>query len=332
MSKVQTRFHSGMFLDETATLSHWHVPAAHFLEAWSDARTVDGTVTIVQPLIQPMFNAKSAHEVVQTLLDRPERNGYDIVRKYWMGQARAGARCAGAARAAGAQGAAWCAGATPTVAPQIAPGQQAGATPRHAASPADVAAVSQQAAPRRRRPNSARPPRSSGTGGDGCMTGSFRAPRLRQARHAAAPGAPSAPGAPGAPSPVAGIEVNFRRDPTIYDGRFANNGWLQELPKPVTKLTWDNAALMAPATAERLECRQRRRHSGHARGSPAARAGVHHAGPCPGCRHRPSRLRPHPRRAGRQRHGLQRLRAARQHSPVVRRRGSVAAPATTTAW
>ncbi len=49
------------------------------------------------------------------------------------------------------------------------------------------------------------------------------------------------------------MEVNFRRDPTIYDGRFANNGWLQELPKPVTKLTWDNAALIAPATAERLE-------------------------------------------------------------------------------
>ena len=47
--------------------------------------------------------------------------------------------------------------------------------------------------------------------------------------------------------------MNFRRDPTIYDGRFANNGWLQELPKPVTKLTWDNGALMAPATAERLQ-------------------------------------------------------------------------------
>ena len=52
-------------------------------------------------------------------------------------------------------------------------------------------------------------------------------------------------------APIDGIEVNFRRDPTIYDGRFANNGWLQELPKPMTKLTWDNAALIAPATAER---------------------------------------------------------------------------------
>jgi molybdopterin-containing oxidoreductase family iron-sulfur binding subunit len=48
------------------------------------------------------------------------------------------------------------------------------------------------------------------------------------------------------------MELNFRTDPTVYDGRFANNGWLQELPKPLTKLTWENAAMMSPATAERL--------------------------------------------------------------------------------
>ncbi len=48
------------------------------------------------------------------------------------------------------------------------------------------------------------------------------------------------------------LEVVFKPDPTIFDGRFANNGWLQELPKPLTKLTWDNAALISPATAERL--------------------------------------------------------------------------------
>ena len=108
MSKVQTRFHSGMFLDETATLCHWHVPAAHFLEAWSDARTVDGTVTVVQPLIQPMFGGKSAHEIVQTLLERPERNGYDIVREYWMAQPQGSAAVAAspssASGASGAQG------------------------------------------------------------------------------------------------------------------------------------------------------------------------------------------------------------------------------------
>ena len=49
---------------------------------------------------------------------------------------------------------------------------------------------------------------------------------------------------------IDGLEINFRRDPTIYDGRFSNNGWLQELPKPMSKLTWDTAAHLAPATAE----------------------------------------------------------------------------------
>ena len=111
LSKVQTRFHSGLFLDETATLCHWHVPAAHYLEAWSDARTVDGTTSIVQPLIQPMYGGKSAHEIVATLSDRPERAGYDVVREYWMAQPQAGATgAAGATSATGAVGASGCAG------------------------------------------------------------------------------------------------------------------------------------------------------------------------------------------------------------------------------
>ena len=49
------------------------------------------------------------------------------------------------------------------------------------------------------------------------------------------------------------FELNFRRDPSIYDGRFSNNGWLQELPKPLTKLTWDNPIMIGPAMAERLK-------------------------------------------------------------------------------
>src|SRR6202521_4609308 len=63
----------------------------------------------------------------------------------------------------------------------------------------------------------------------------------------------NAAGLPPIPAPVAGeLEFLFRPDPTIHDGRFANNGWLQELPKPLTKLTWDNTAQLSPATAERL--------------------------------------------------------------------------------
>ncbi len=52
---------------------------------------------------------------------------------------------------------------------------------------------------------------------------------------------------------LSAIELNFRRDPSIYDGRFANNGWLQELPKPLTKLTWDNPVMIGPAMAERMK-------------------------------------------------------------------------------
>ena len=97
MRKVSLVVHSGLFFDETATLSHWHIPATHYLEAWSDARTIDGTVSIVQPLIQPLYGGKSAHEVIATMSERPERNGYDIVREYW--QAQRAARCHGCAGA-----------------------------------------------------------------------------------------------------------------------------------------------------------------------------------------------------------------------------------------
>ena len=83
---------------------------------------------------------------------------------------------------------------------------------------------------------------------DGFMEGSQAAPRpvtLTAGWSASLPAAAAA----------TGVEILFKRDGSLYDGRFANNGWLQELPKPVTKLTWDNAALVAPRTAERLGVR-----------------------------------------------------------------------------
>ena len=83
LQKVALRAHSGLFHDETAELCQWHVPSTHYLEMWSDARSVDGTVSIVQPLLQPMYGGKSPHEVIATLSDRAERNGYDVVREYW---------------------------------------------------------------------------------------------------------------------------------------------------------------------------------------------------------------------------------------------------------
>jgi molybdopterin-containing oxidoreductase family iron-sulfur binding subunit len=213
LSKVALRVHSGLFFDETATLCHWHVPATHYLEAWGDARSCDGTISIVQPLIQPLYGGKSAHEIIATLSDRPERNGYDVVREYWMGAkvpAVPGVPAAvPSATATAAQGA--------PVAP-VAP-----------AAPATAAETFEKTWRKWLH--------------DGFIAGSAFAPS------AAVLAADVAARITAAPAGGA-IEISFRRDETIYDGRFANNGWLQELPKPVSKLTWDNGALMSPSTAE----------------------------------------------------------------------------------
>jgi molybdopterin-containing oxidoreductase family iron-sulfur binding subunit len=180
MNNVRVRVHLSPHANETSAVSHWQIPEAHFLEAWSDARAFDGTVSIVQPLIAPLYGGRSAHEVLATLSDRPERTGYQIVREFW----------------------------------------QKG-------SGADFETFWRR------------------TVHDGVMANTALPTRT------IAPAAVSAFGAPPA-APADGFEITFRNDPTILDGRFSNNGWLQELPKPLTHLTWDNAVLVSPATMERL--------------------------------------------------------------------------------
>ena len=75
--------HHGLYQDETAALCQWHVPEAHFLESWSDARAYNGTASIVQPLIAPLFGGKSAHELLEVFTEGMQRSAYDIVRAYW---------------------------------------------------------------------------------------------------------------------------------------------------------------------------------------------------------------------------------------------------------
>lgn len=183
LEKVRLRVHSGLTFDETSVLCQWHVPEAHFLESWSDARAFDGTASIVQPLIAPLYAGRTPHEILAALTEQPERSAYEIVRAYWRG------------RMGGDFEAAW----------------------RKALHDGVIAAT---AAPAK----------------------GFQA------------GIPtsSAFSASQADNRAEGLEVIFRPDPTIWDGRFANNGWLQELPKPLTKLTWDNAAIFSPQTAKRL--------------------------------------------------------------------------------
>ena len=86
LDKVKLRVHLSMYKDETSELCHWHVPESHYLEAWSDARAYDGTVSIVQPLIQPLYNSQSAHEFLSAFSTQPGGKGYDIVRGFWQGQ------------------------------------------------------------------------------------------------------------------------------------------------------------------------------------------------------------------------------------------------------
>jgi molybdopterin-containing oxidoreductase family iron-sulfur binding subunit len=173
--------HLSLYADETSALCQWHVPEAHFLEAWGDVRAFDGTVTIIQPLIAPLYGGRAAQEVLALLSGQGAASAYDVVRAYWQGQ-----------RPGGDFEAWW-----------------------RAALNAGVV------------PGTALPERT--------VTVTLDAGTLP----------PLAP-------PGAGLEAVFRPDPGVYDGRFANNAWLQELPRPLTTLTWDNAALVGPATAERL--------------------------------------------------------------------------------
>ena len=232
MKKVRLAVHLGQYDDETSELCHWHIPETHYLETWGDARAYDGTVTIQQPLITPLYNGKSAYELLAAFTDNPDRRGYDIVRQHWLTQGRSALMSAGAPAAAGAT-------QTPAPATPVgvaAPTQGGAAAPTAAATPTpEFERAWRKALNDGFVPNTARSPRAGGAG-------------------AAQGGGDTATAVPPPPPANTGgaYEIVFRTDPTIYDGRFANNGWLQELHKPLTKLTWDNAAIISPATAVKL--------------------------------------------------------------------------------
>jgi molybdopterin-containing oxidoreductase family iron-sulfur binding subunit len=184
------RFHLGLYQDETAVQCDWHIPEAHYLESWGDCRCFDGTATVLQPMIEPLYRGRTAGEVLAAFADAPDRLPREIVRAHWHRE--------------------W---------------QRRGASK-------DFEAFWQEAVQRGVVPGTQLP---------------------RRDLHVRAGWASRMRGSP--PSGSAGgtvQEVVFRPDPTLYDGRFANNGWLQELPKPVTKLTWDNAAILSPRTARDL--------------------------------------------------------------------------------
>lgn len=209
MEKVALRVHLGAYADETSVHCHWHIPEAHYLESWSDARAFDGTASIIQPLIAPLYDGKSIHEVVGLFASDPARSGYDRVRDYWSAQK-------------GLAGDAFEKEWRRWLHDGVIPDTEFG--PKRVAMRADWRAHHSELG---RAPMAAQP-----------------------ADRAAAPIA--AEGETGASLADGGIEVVFRADPSAHDGRFANNAWLQELPKPITRLTWDNAAFVSPQLASRL--------------------------------------------------------------------------------
>ena len=81
--KTKLRVHLSQYKDETSELCHWHIPETHYLEAWSDTRSFDGTVTIVQPLIEPLYQNKSAHELLAVFTPKYDQKPYEIIREYW---------------------------------------------------------------------------------------------------------------------------------------------------------------------------------------------------------------------------------------------------------
>jgi MoCo/4Fe-4S cofactor protein with predicted Tat translocation signal len=198
LNRVAYRVHQGLFEDETSLVCQWHLPESHFLEAWSDLRGHDGTVALVQPIITPLYDSKSIHELLSGLFDAPPeatdtltppgkvvepRDGYAIVREYWTGQ-----------------------GYTDELAFNKL--LHDGIVPNTAAKPRTV------------------------TLNAGAVTALPAAKALTPSGNS--------------------LEISIKPDPTIWDGRHANNGWLQELPKPITKLVWDNAAYMSPKTASAM--------------------------------------------------------------------------------
>jgi MoCo/4Fe-4S cofactor protein with predicted Tat translocation signal len=183
IKKVATSIYVGLDVDETAVACKWSVAEAHFLESWGDALAPDGTATIQQPMIAPLYYGRTQAEIVAALTGYKDQKPYDIVRNYWT-----------AKFAKGDADKMW----------------------RHALHDGVI-------------PNTAFAE----------VKPVVDAKKVNGAIQPAAQGA-------------SGMELVFTPNWATWDGRYANNGWLQEIPEPMSKITWDNAALVSPATAKQL--------------------------------------------------------------------------------
>ncbi len=181
LKKVPQAVHLGLFEDETAKLCRWHVPAAHYLEAWSDVRAYDGTYSVVQPMILPLWNGISELEILAQLARNHKPQGPELIRETFAQRFEASAEKWNSVLRVG-----------------FAPGSEFPEVPL-----------------------------------------SFNASQALAETKNAKPAAD-------------GLELVFLQSSSVDDGRYASNSWLQETPDFETKVTWDNVALVSPATAKKL--------------------------------------------------------------------------------
>ena len=183
LARVPETICSAVTHHETSRRCRWFIPLAHYLESWGDARAYDGTISMIQPLIRPMYQSATLPELLAAFAgtEQPDTHRM-LLDRYEHGDPLAWQRL-------------------------LQRGVVTGSAPRGFVPPIQL------------------------TAGD------------RQALVAPTPAEPTGDAA---------IELAFAPSHAVYDGRFAGISWLQEMPKPIDKITWGNAALLSPATAEAL--------------------------------------------------------------------------------
>ena len=185
LRRVPFSAHLSLDRNETSGLATWHLPASHDYESWGDARGHDGTVTLLQPTIVPLYDSRSPIEWLAFLVDGERHAGKDLVQATWRSRQGLGRLTAGSE--------------DPRFVAWWRTSLRAGFVEGSAAKPVPVPQA---------------------------------LPIVAEPRSAATP-----------------LVAVFAPDPSLDAGRFANNGWLQELPRPLTKLTWDNALYLGQKTA-----------------------------------------------------------------------------------
>jgi MoCo/4Fe-4S cofactor protein with predicted Tat translocation signal len=184
LAKVKHVINLGHEANETSALAEWHLPLSHFMEEWTDGLAYDGTASIGQPLIMPLYASQGISEVLAGIAGLPNRKSHDIVKEFW--RKNGGIDFEHKWREWLHEGV-----IHKTAYASVNPGSANGGIAKLAAEAA-------------------------------------------------------------AKAPKAGVEIMFRAHPNLYDGRYANNAWLQELPDPITKLTWDNAVFVSPKLADSI--------------------------------------------------------------------------------